>query len=115
MHKLILKFATGMYTMYDKASFSVQINDYVARSLPIQCSLRQDCLVSMLIFALVSNPLYKSVGAVSYEHKLDITQRKPRWWHREGQSPGERRIRSGPISKTRNPVRAYPSTLQDMA
>jgi hypothetical protein len=34
---------------------------------------------------------------------------------RQGQSPGVGRVWSGPMSRTTNPVRAYLSTLQDMA
>ena len=71
----------SMKAMYDKSFLSVQTNGYVAEPLPIQCSVRPDCLMSMLIFALVL-PAYKSVGATSYGHqKLDIKPRKPRRWH----------------------------------
>jgi hypothetical protein len=33
----------------------------------------------------------------------------------KNQSPGDRRVGAGPMSKTTHPVRAYLSTLQDMA
>lgn len=52
-----MTFITLIQAMYDKALSSVQIKDNVAGPFPIQCSVRQGCPVTMLLFALVLNPL----------------------------------------------------------
>jgi len=60
------KFITLIQATYDKAFSSVQIKGYVAGPFPIQCSVRQGCPVSMILFALVLNPLI-------YVLKRDLT------------------------------------------
>ena len=52
-----MKFITLIQAIYDKAFSSVQINGYVAGPFSIQSSVRQGYPVSMLLFALVLNPL----------------------------------------------------------
>lgn len=52
-----MKFITLIQVMYDKAFPSVQIKGYVVGPFPIQCSMRQGCPMSMLLFALVLKPL----------------------------------------------------------
>jgi len=52
-----MKFITLMQEMYNNAFSSVQIKGYVAGPFPMQCSVRQDCPTSMLLFAVVLNPL----------------------------------------------------------
>jgi len=52
-----LKFITLIQETYDKVFSSVQIKGYVAGPFPIQCSMRQYCPVSKLLFAVVLNPL----------------------------------------------------------
>jgi len=63
------------------AFFSAQINGYDAGPLPIQCSLGQ-LSNNHANIRFGFKFAYKPVRATSYEHqKLDIRQRKPRWWH----------------------------------
>jgi hypothetical protein len=80
MYGYSMKFITLIQAMYDTAFFSVQINGYVAGPLPIQCSLRQDCLMSMQIFALGSNPLISLLE----RHRTDIKNWKSDSENRDG-------------------------------
>jgi hypothetical protein len=43
--------------MYDQAFSTIQINGHLAGPFPVRCSVRQDCPMSMLLFALILNPL----------------------------------------------------------
>jgi hypothetical protein len=43
--------------MYTKAVSVVQINGHVYGLLPIECSIRQGCPLSLALFALCINPL----------------------------------------------------------
>jgi hypothetical protein len=52
-----MRIITLIQTMPDKAFSSVQIKGYVAGPFPVHCSMRQGCPMSMLLFALVLNPL----------------------------------------------------------
>jgi hypothetical protein len=38
---------TGIKNLYAKATSSVQINGYISGPIPIQCSIRQGCPISM--------------------------------------------------------------------
>jgi hypothetical protein len=51
------RFITLIRQVYDHATSSVQINGHLARPIPIRCSVRQGCPMSMLLFALSLNPL----------------------------------------------------------
>ena len=44
-------------SMYEGSTSSVQINGHISSPVPIRCSLRQGCPLSMQIFALCLNPL----------------------------------------------------------
>jgi len=48
---------TGIKNLYAKATSSVLINGHIARPIPINCSIRQGCPMSMLLYALCLNPL----------------------------------------------------------
>ena len=52
-----IKFITHIQVMYDKDFSLLQINRYVAGPFPLQCSVRRDCPMSILLSALVFNPL----------------------------------------------------------
>jgi hypothetical protein len=52
-----MKFITLIQAMYEKAFSSAKIKGYVSVPFPTQCSVRQCCPMSMLLFALVLNPL----------------------------------------------------------
>ena len=51
------KFQQRIKSMYEGATSSVQINGHISSSIPIQCSIRQGCSLSMQLFALCLNPL----------------------------------------------------------
>jgi hypothetical protein len=42
--------------MYQDATCTVQINGHIAGTIPIRCSVRQGCPLSMAVFALCINP-----------------------------------------------------------
>ena len=56
-HGFSMRFNTLIHAIYDQAFSSVQINGYVTGPFPIRCSVRQGCPMSMLLFALVLNPM----------------------------------------------------------
>jgi len=45
--------------MYEGAASSAQINGHIAGPIPIQCSVRQGCPMSMILFALCVDPLLR--------------------------------------------------------
>jgi len=45
--------------MYEGAASSVQINGHIAGPIPIQCSVRQGCHMSMILLALCVDPLLR--------------------------------------------------------
>jgi hypothetical protein len=45
--------------MYEGVASSVQINGHIAGRIPIQCSVRQGCPMSMILFALCVDPLLR--------------------------------------------------------
>ena len=47
--------------MYNNATSVVQLNGHLSAPLPIQCSVRQECPLSMILFALCLNPLIHSL------------------------------------------------------
>jgi len=51
--------------LYEDALSSVQINGYIARPIPIHCSVTQAFPLSMLLFAICVDPLLRIL-----EHKL---------------------------------------------
>jgi hypothetical protein len=51
------RFITLIRQMYDQATSSVQINGHLTGPIPIPCSVRQRCPMSMLLFALSLNPM----------------------------------------------------------
>jgi hypothetical protein len=53
--------------MYENASSSVQINGQVAGPIPIHCSFRQGCPVSMMLFALCIDRLLRKL-----KHNLHV-------------------------------------------
>jgi len=134
-----MKFITLIQTMWYKTFFSVQINGYIARPFPTRCSVAQGCPMSMILFALVSNPLIcpRNGGRLGeqidehaglpilpgnnhtrfqiYEYTSPLRECHLVADDRQDQSPGERHVRSRIVSKTLNPVCAYIITLQDMA
>ena len=48
---------TGMKNLYSHATSTVQVNGYTSDPFPIQCSIRQVCPLSMLLYALSLHPL----------------------------------------------------------
>jgi hypothetical protein len=51
------KFITLIENMYKHAHSSIHINGHTTGPIPIQCSVRQGCPMSILLFALSLNPL----------------------------------------------------------
>jgi hypothetical protein len=51
------KFIALIENMYNHAHSLIHINGHTMGPIPIQCSVRQGCLMSMLLFALCLNPL----------------------------------------------------------
>ena len=51
------KFRQRLMRMYSNASSSVQVNGYISSPIPIKCSIRQRCPLSMLLFTMCLNPL----------------------------------------------------------
>ena len=47
--------------MYVNTTFSIQVNGHISSPLPIKCSVRQGCSLSMLLFALRLNPLLRMI------------------------------------------------------
>ena len=43
--------------MYNKATSSIQVNGHISSPIPIKCSIRQGCPLSMLLFTMCLNPL----------------------------------------------------------
>jgi hypothetical protein len=134
-----MKFITLIQTLWYKTFFSVQINGYIARPFPTRCSVTQSHPMSMILFALISNPLIclcnggrlgeqfdqhaglSKLPGNNYIPFSDLRVISPlRECHlvaddRQDQSPDERHVRSRIVSKTLNPVCAYIIALQDMA
>jgi len=48
--------------MYNNATFVVQINGHFSGPVPIHCSVRQECPLSMTLFALCLNPVFHRLG-----------------------------------------------------
>jgi hypothetical protein len=67
-----LKFIRLIKAIY-KAFSLVQINGYIAGPFPAQCSIRQGCPLSMLLFTVALNPLIYSL------HRHFITIRIGHW------------------------------------
>jgi hypothetical protein len=51
------RFQQRIKSMYEGATSSVQINGHISSSVPIKCSIRQGCPLSMQLFVLCLNPL----------------------------------------------------------
>jgi len=51
------KFVALIENMYNHAHLSIHINGHTTGPIPIQCSVRQGCPMSMLLFALSLNTL----------------------------------------------------------
>ena len=51
------EFQQCIKSMYKGTTSSVQINGHISSPIPIQCSIRQGCPLSMQLFALCLNPL----------------------------------------------------------
>jgi hypothetical protein len=66
------KFRRYVQNMYENATSSVYINGYMTGKFPINCSVRQGCPLSMLLFAIVLHPLLKTL-----ESALDGMQLGP--------------------------------------
>lgn len=54
-------FVDRIKTMYDNAHSLVQVNGHIAGPIPIRCSIRQECLLSVVLFALCIHPV-KTAG-----------------------------------------------------
>ena len=50
-------FVDRIKRMYQDATTAVQINGHIAGTVPLRCSVRQGCSLSMALFALCINPL----------------------------------------------------------
>jgi len=48
--------------MYNNAKSVVQINGHISGPIPIHCSVRQECPLSMTLFALCLNPVFHRLG-----------------------------------------------------
>ena len=53
------KFMERIKCLYEDAASSVQINGHIAGPIPIHCSVRQGCPMSMMVFALCVDPLLR--------------------------------------------------------
>ena len=71
-------FITLIRQMYDQATLSVQINGHLAGRIPIRCSMRQGCPMSMLLFVLSLNRLLHVLEQSSPESELVGARRRPR-------------------------------------
>jgi hypothetical protein len=54
-------FIDRLYTLYDQATASVQINGHMAGPIPIRSGVRQGCPLSMVLYALCLHPLLLSL------------------------------------------------------
>ena len=52
-------FQERLQRMYDNATSSVQVNGHISSPLPIKCSVRQGCPLSMLLFTICLDPLLR--------------------------------------------------------
>ena len=48
------KFRQRLMPMYSNATSSIQVNGHISSPMPIKCSVRQGCPLSMLLFTLCS-------------------------------------------------------------
>jgi len=48
-----------VYNLYTKATSSVQINGHISSSIPIRCSTRQGCPLSMMLFTICLDPFLR--------------------------------------------------------
>ena len=51
------KFRLRLMRMYSNATSSIQVNGHIASPIPIKCSIRQGCPLSMLLFTMCLNTL----------------------------------------------------------
>jgi hypothetical protein len=52
-------FQQRLQRMYGNATSSVQVNDHISSPLPIKCSVRQGCPLSLLLFTICLDPLLR--------------------------------------------------------
>ena len=53
-----------IFTLYNTATSSVQINGHISSPFPIRCSIRQGCPLSMLLFTLCLDPFLRLLDEV---------------------------------------------------
>jgi hypothetical protein len=55
--------------LYENTTSSIQINGYVSSPVPINCSIRQGCPLSMLLFALCLDPFLRKLDETLKGHR----------------------------------------------
>ena len=68
-HGFSATFRGRIQQMYTNATSVVQLNGYISRTIRIQCSIRQGCPLSMLLFALCINPLLCMIDETLTRHR----------------------------------------------
>jgi hypothetical protein len=48
--------------MYQNATSSIQINGHTTSKIPINCSVRQGCPMSMMLFAICIDPFIRTLA-----------------------------------------------------
>jgi hypothetical protein len=51
------RFIASIRMMYEDATSAVQVHGHLSATIPIQCGVRQECPLSMILFALCLDPL----------------------------------------------------------
>jgi hypothetical protein len=54
-------FGRRIQSIYEQAASWVHVNGYISKALPINCSIREGCPLSMLLFALCLDPLLRTL------------------------------------------------------
>jgi len=80
--------------MYSNATSSIQVNGHISSRIPIKCSIRQGCALSLLLFTTCLNPLLymidvnlaathselhnKRTAVIAYAYDVKIILRSPK-------------------------------------
>jgi len=74
-------FVERIKSMYEEAAFSIQIKGHVTEPFPIQSSVRQGCLMSMLLFAFCMDPLFHISDRKLPGIGIGKPDKRQWWWH----------------------------------
>jgi hypothetical protein len=70
-------FQRCIWQIYESATSSVQVNGHVSGLIPIKCSTRQGCPLSMLLFTLCLDPLLRKLDEDLNDHRPARSSGRP--------------------------------------